>query len=161
MNARPPSGMPATVRGCLVMIWIQALASAYIGWSVRSEIDTRHDHGQEVESEGVLRFVAYLSYGMAAALLVASVFFFRRTLVASKAVYVYEVLVLCFGGLGIALAVATSTFHPLQLVGFALPGAVCWALSSDSADQWFAQPSTRDRRRAAAERHLGTPRTPE
>lgn len=161
MNARPPSAMPATVRGCLAMIWIQALASAYIGWSVCSEIDTRHDHGQEVETEGALRFVAYLSYGMAAALLVASVFFFRRALLASKVVYGYEVLVLCFGGLGIALAVATSTFHPLQLVAFALPGAVCWALSSDSADQWFAQPSTRDGRRAAVERHQGTPRTPE
>ncbi|MFE6779609.1 hypothetical protein [Streptomyces sp. NPDC057702] len=133
--------MPASVIFSLVVVWLQVLANVLLGWLVLAEIDSRADHGQETEGEGPLRFLAYLGWALAGVLLVASGYFFRRALVACKVVYAYQVLALCFGALGIVFAASASTLHPLQILGVLLPGAVCFALSRQDADDWFEAPS--------------------
>ncbi|MFT2014472.1 hypothetical protein ACMA1D_01295 [Streptomyces sp. 796.1] len=132
-----PTGMPAAVRFSVVALWLQVVVWAVSGWYVLSRIDERHEHGQPVEAEGPLQFLAVFFFALALCLLVAGFCFFRRSLLACKLVYGYEVVAVALGVLGIAVTTASTGFEPALLIGPVLPGAVCWALSSEGSDDWF------------------------
>ncbi|MBB5937258.1 hypothetical protein [Streptomyces zagrosensis] len=138
MDVRTLYRMPGSVKFGLITLWIQVLIMAFAGWFILSEIDTRHDHGQSVQGEGAVRSIAYGMFVLCAALLVASGLFFRRSLLACKLVYGYEVFTVVIALLSIGVALAADGFVLAQLAALALPFAVCWALGQQSADEWFS-----------------------
>lgn len=137
MDVPARSTMPATVKFSVAAIWFEAVAWTLLGAYVLFYIDDRHDHGQQVDAEGPLQFLACVFFVLASALYVASMFFFRRSLLACKLVYGYEVATAALGVLSIAVITVSSGFQPGPAVAPVLPATVIWALSTESSDRWF------------------------
>jgi hypothetical protein len=130
--------MPGYVAFALVAVGFQVGATAFEGFMVRSEINDRLDHGQEVW--GPAQAIVYVAFIAAAALAVSAIFASMRYAWAMGVILVTECLVGVGATLGAVAAVMVGAFAanaPVLLGGIAFPFAIAVAISSRRSQEWF------------------------
>lgn len=127
-----PERMPRSVKFAMVGVWFQAVVNLFAAFFVSSEVDDRLAHGQEVQNLGLVHFAVYVSYAVAAALLLAGVFAGRRF------AWV-RVTILCVEGLAVLVSLINfvSSGVPTAVLGLLLAFAIASVMMGQTGREWF------------------------
>lgn len=125
--------MPGVLWVVLVVLVLQAVVNAFAGYLLQDEIDARLDHGQEVANSGLVYTLLYLSYTIAAVLLICVVFLALRRPWARYPVYAIEALAILNG-----LITLVAGGGIAGLVGMVIAGGLLAMLARPSVGDWLA-----------------------
>jgi len=107
-------------------------ANAYAGFTIRTTIDDRLDHGQAVADLELVDGTVYLSYGLAATLVVTIAFLAARRPWAQYSVYVTEAL-----AIAITVVVMIATTSVSGLLGLVIAAVVLLGVSRPEVTEWL------------------------
>jgi hypothetical protein len=124
--------MPRPLRIALFLLVLQAAANAYAGFSIRTTVDDRLDHGQAVADLELVNGTVYLSYGLAAMLVVTIAFLAARRPWAQYPVYVAEALAIT---INVVLMIATASVS--GVLGLAFAAVVLMGVSRPEVAEWL------------------------
>lgn len=108
--------MPGRLIGVLVVLALQVLGNAFVGWALIDELNEDAEHGASMDGAGVFYFLGYLSLALAVMLLVCAVFtvkpkeWARSVILAIEAVAIISSLIsLVNGAVGALLGIVIAT----------------------------------------------------
>lgn len=131
--------MPVSIKFCVAIVGLQALGLALAAFVLLEDMNSRLDHGQEVQNPGATRLVAYLFVSLSIALLGAGFFFFKRSALARNVVYAYALIAAVVQVLTLVVAWIFYGFQPAVAVGLVMLAAIFWILEGKDSDEWFGR----------------------
>lgn len=127
-----PERMPRNIKFALTGVWFQAVVNLIAAVFVQSEVDDRQAHGQEVQNLGLVHFAIYVSYAVAAALLLSGVF-------AGKRFAWVRVTILWVEGLAVVISLINlvSSGVPTAVLGLLLAFGIASVMMGQAGREWF------------------------
>jgi hypothetical protein len=130
-TAAPRMFMPGGLKGALVILWLQFLANAFVGYIILDELSEDASHGRSMDGTGFSYFLGYLSIAVAIVLAVCAVLalrgrsWVRPTIISIESLSILSGVVNLFSG----------AF--LGIVGIALSIGVIVVLNRPDVREWF------------------------
>ncbi|MEV0613687.1 hypothetical protein AB0I81_10230 [Nonomuraea sp. NPDC050404] len=124
--------MPTSIKIALVGVWFQAVANAFGGFALLTDVQGRLDHGQEVQNLGLVQGLLYFSLIVAAVLVVCGVLAPRRFRWVRVVVLIIEAVAV----LNALLGLVSGGAFPM-LIGLLLALVIGAILLTDKGQDWF------------------------
>lgn len=114
-----------------VVLVVQALLNVLAALVLRSDVNDRLDHGQEVANKGLVNLVIYLSFAVALAQVVSALLIVSRFVWVRWTIVAVEGLTVLFGVVGV------FSGAPQAAVGVVIAGLVIGVANGEEAKAWF------------------------